>query len=110
MQMHCIFVLFVNHHFPGLPASETHCIVKTACNTLKLLLKSCSIPVHVLAYMAIIKCYNSCGVEPAVLRLGLISSRICALVCYMCVVITTLNSLLYTVHQDATVYYYETLG
>jgi hypothetical protein len=25
MQMYCTFVLFVNQHFPGLPASETHC-------------------------------------------------------------------------------------
>jgi hypothetical protein len=26
MQMYCTFVLFVNQHFPGLPASGTHCI------------------------------------------------------------------------------------
>jgi hypothetical protein len=26
MQMYCTFVLFVNKHFPGLPASGTHCI------------------------------------------------------------------------------------
>jgi hypothetical protein len=26
MQMYCTFVLFVNQHFPGLPANETHCI------------------------------------------------------------------------------------
>jgi hypothetical protein len=26
MQMYCTFVLFVNQHFLGLPASETHCI------------------------------------------------------------------------------------
>jgi hypothetical protein len=26
MQMYCTFVLFVKQHFPGLPASETHCI------------------------------------------------------------------------------------
>jgi hypothetical protein len=26
MQMYCTFVLFVNQHFPGLPASRTHCI------------------------------------------------------------------------------------
>jgi hypothetical protein len=26
MQMYCTFVLFVNQHFRGLPASETHCI------------------------------------------------------------------------------------
>jgi hypothetical protein len=25
MQMYCTFVLFVNQHFSGLPASETHC-------------------------------------------------------------------------------------
>jgi hypothetical protein len=25
MQLYCAFVLFVNQHFPGLPASETHC-------------------------------------------------------------------------------------
>jgi hypothetical protein len=25
MQMYCTFVLFVNQHFPGLPASGTHC-------------------------------------------------------------------------------------
>jgi hypothetical protein len=31
MQMYCTFVLFVNQHFPGLPASGTHCI-----NTLRL--------------------------------------------------------------------------
>jgi hypothetical protein len=24
--MYCTFVLFVNQHFPGLPASGTHCI------------------------------------------------------------------------------------
>jgi hypothetical protein len=29
MQMYCTFVLFVNQHFPGLPASETHCIFST---------------------------------------------------------------------------------
>jgi hypothetical protein len=28
MQMYCTFVLFVNQHFPGLPASGTHCIKK----------------------------------------------------------------------------------
>jgi hypothetical protein len=27
MQMYCTFVLFVNQHFPGLPASGTHCIM-----------------------------------------------------------------------------------
>jgi hypothetical protein len=27
MQMYCTFVLFVNQHFPGLPASGTHCII-----------------------------------------------------------------------------------
>jgi hypothetical protein len=26
IQMYCTFVLFVNQHFPGLPASGTHCI------------------------------------------------------------------------------------
>jgi hypothetical protein len=26
MQMYCTFVLFLNQHFPGLPASGTHCI------------------------------------------------------------------------------------
>jgi hypothetical protein len=26
MQMYCTFVLFVKQHFPGLPASGTHCI------------------------------------------------------------------------------------
>jgi hypothetical protein len=26
MQMYCTFVLFVNQHFPGLPASGAHCI------------------------------------------------------------------------------------
>jgi hypothetical protein len=26
MQIYCIFVLFVNQHFLGLPSSETHCI------------------------------------------------------------------------------------
>jgi hypothetical protein len=26
MQIYCTFVLFVNQHFPGLPASGTHCI------------------------------------------------------------------------------------
>jgi hypothetical protein len=26
MKMYCTFVLFVNQHFPGLPASGTHCI------------------------------------------------------------------------------------
>jgi hypothetical protein len=26
MQMYCTFVLFVNQHFPGLPASGTHCM------------------------------------------------------------------------------------
>jgi hypothetical protein len=26
MQMYCTFVLFVNQHFSGLPASWTHCI------------------------------------------------------------------------------------
>jgi hypothetical protein len=25
MQMYCTFVLFVNKHFPGLPASGAHC-------------------------------------------------------------------------------------
>jgi hypothetical protein len=29
MQMYCTFVLFVNQHFPGLPASGTHCIMKS---------------------------------------------------------------------------------
>jgi hypothetical protein len=28
MQMYCTFVLFVNQHFQGLPASGTHCIFK----------------------------------------------------------------------------------
>jgi hypothetical protein len=27
MRMYCAFVPFVNQHFPGLPASETHCII-----------------------------------------------------------------------------------
>jgi hypothetical protein len=27
VQMYCTFVLFVNQHFPGLPASGTHCII-----------------------------------------------------------------------------------
>jgi hypothetical protein len=26
MQMYCTFLLFVNQHFLGLPASGTHCI------------------------------------------------------------------------------------
>jgi hypothetical protein len=30
MQMYCTFVLFINQHFPGLPASGTHCITVTA--------------------------------------------------------------------------------
>jgi hypothetical protein len=28
MQMYCTFALFVNQHFPGLPTSGTHCIIK----------------------------------------------------------------------------------
>jgi hypothetical protein len=28
MQIYCIFVLFVSQHFPGLPASWTHCTSK----------------------------------------------------------------------------------
>jgi hypothetical protein len=30
MQMYCTFVLFVNQHFPGLPATGTHCIISDA--------------------------------------------------------------------------------
>jgi hypothetical protein len=33
MQMYCTFVLFGNQHFPGLPASGTHCIRK--CQSVK---------------------------------------------------------------------------
>jgi hypothetical protein len=29
IQMYCTFVLFVNQHLPGLPASGTHCIICT---------------------------------------------------------------------------------
>jgi hypothetical protein len=32
IQMYCTFVLFVNQHFPELPASETHC---TICRLLR---------------------------------------------------------------------------
>jgi hypothetical protein len=30
--MYCTFVLFVNQHFPGLPASGTHCTISTPSN------------------------------------------------------------------------------
>jgi hypothetical protein len=30
IQMYCSFVLFVNQHFPGIPASGTHCIFALA--------------------------------------------------------------------------------
>jgi hypothetical protein len=33
MQMYCTFVLFVNQHFLGLPASGTHCIFLKATDT-----------------------------------------------------------------------------
>jgi hypothetical protein len=39
MQMYCTFVLFVNHHFPGLPASGTHC---TSFKTDQVTCPSCS--------------------------------------------------------------------
>jgi hypothetical protein len=30
MQMYCTFLPFVNQHFPGLPASGTHCIIHSS--------------------------------------------------------------------------------
>jgi hypothetical protein len=35
MQVYCTFVLFVNQHFPGLPASGLHCITKALRHSLK---------------------------------------------------------------------------
>jgi hypothetical protein len=40
IQMYCTFVLFVNQHFSGLPASGTHCIMLIPSNCLARLRKA----------------------------------------------------------------------
>jgi hypothetical protein len=80
MQMYCTFVIFVNQHFPGLPASGTHCIslpIRNNGKHTKINFKKPLVLIVYNPYICIMEVFNSCelpNVGPKIL-LCLISTN-----------------------------------